>query len=626
MPSTLLGVRKYSTANDHTSKKAAKEAVVQLAFADRVLDLIQPKSFAKGGGAAVRGGKTGSRGAINGKGAMRGGMNGGGRGGFGGQAQGRFGGPPDGFNNGYATPPYPSQSPHPSPYFNQQQPLPNGQPQHNVHLFGPFAPPPGTPPAQGQDMVAYLDDFCRDWMGPSAPLPSYDVRQDPRTGLFGAVVRLSLAPNDANTKAFWVDFDFHTRADAQEAVARISVMDGVLDVVRREVPRFVGGVVAGAGFGPGPVARQPPPHQQPQTRFQQPQPQPRATGRQPLPPQGSPSVGPQAGGFAQQHRGAGKQDKPRAGTNKASNGPAAKPNAQAQASRDEADGKKSSLMASLYQTYEVLFDGQLSRKPVFDVSPADGSGRFAGSVRIALSPSQVISYTTPSIYTNKRDAKEAAAALAINEGKAVEQMKAVAAGEWAGAGTKASESTSTAEKASASSSSGRAGPAQVGQQGGGGANLASAQSFGLAGAGVAPSHQSAASSVGGAALPSGQGSSALVGVASTASSQPPRASSFGSAQQAQKKEGDSKAMSTLKDFCTSNSYPPPEFSSEAGLTTTSPDGSTSTTGVRVWCIVGELKFELPRPKSVEEGTEKLAGRVLKHLTAEVEKRKTEGTV
>jgi len=75
------------------------------------------------------------------------------------------------------------------------------------------------------------------------------------------------------------------------------------------------------------------------------------------------------------------------------------------------------------------------------------------------------------------------------------------------------------------------------------------------------------------------------------------------------------------DYCTANGYPPPEFDSEAGLTTTSPDGSTSTTGIRVWCIVGELKFELPRPKSVEDGTEKLAGRVLKHLTAEVEKRK-----
>jgi hypothetical protein len=181
MPSTLLGVRKYSTATEHTSKKAAKEAVVQLAFADRVLDLIQPKGFANGG-AAARGGKNAARGAMNGKGASRGGMSGGGRGGgFGGQGRGGFGGQPSGFNNGYPTPPYPSHSPHLSPYFRQQQQSPRGQPQHNVHLIGPFAPPAGTPPARVQDMVGYLDDFCRDWMGPSAPLPGYDVRQDPRS-------------------------------------------------------------------------------------------------------------------------------------------------------------------------------------------------------------------------------------------------------------------------------------------------------------------------------------------------------------------------------------------------------------------------------------------------------------
>lgn len=403
-------------------------------------------------------------------------------------------------------------------------------------------------------------------LSPISPLASHCPSPSLTAGLFGAVVRLSLAPNDANTKAFWVDYDFHTRADAQEAVARIAVMDGVLDVVRREVPRFVGAGAGGPGFGPGPVPRQPPPLQQPRPAFQQQQQQPRANGRQPLPPQGSPSVGPQ--GFAQQ-RGAGKQDKPRPTANKSSSGADSKP--KAQPSRDEGDGKKasSSLMVSLYQTYEVLFDGQLSRKPVFDVSPADGcescllafpfssplchlvadlarfprtAGQFAGTVRITLSPSHVISYTTPSIYTNKRDAKEAAAALAINEGKAVEQMKAVAASEWGGAGTKAPESTSTAEKALASSSSGRPVQAQVGQQGGG-AGLASAQSFGLAGAGVAPSHQSTASGGGGAALKSGQGPSAQVEAANLASSQPPRVSSQ---QHAQKREGDSKTMLTLK--------------------------------------------------------------------------------
>ena len=49
-------------------------------------------------------------------------------------------------------------------------------------------------------------------------------------------MRLSVTP--VNTKAYWVDHDFPTRGDAQEAVARIAIQDGVLDAVRRELPRF----------------------------------------------------------------------------------------------------------------------------------------------------------------------------------------------------------------------------------------------------------------------------------------------------------------------------------------------------------------------------------------------------
>jgi len=144
-------------------------------------------------------------------------------------------------------------------------------------------------------------------------------------------------------------------------------MDGVLDVVRREVPRFVGAGAGGPAFGLGPVPRQPPPQHQPRPPFQQQQPRP--SGRQPLPPQGSPSVRPQAGNSAQQQRNAGKQDKPRATATKSSTSADVKPKV-----RDDGDGKKpsSSLMVSLYQTYEVLFDGQLSRKPVFDVTSPDG--------------------------------------------------------------------------------------------------------------------------------------------------------------------------------------------------------------------------------------------------------------
>lgn len=183
------------------------------------------------------------------------------------------------------------------------------------------------------------------------------------------------------------------------------------------------------------------------------------------------------------------------------------------------------------------------RRLVADLAHAPATaGRFAGSVRISLTPSQVISHTTPSIYTNKRDAKEAAAALAINEGKAVERMKAVAASEWGGAGSHAPESTSIAEKASASSSSGQAVQARVGQQGAG-ANLASVQSLGLPEDGVAPSHQSRLSGRGGAAVQGGQRPSAQVEAASSASSQPARVVS--QQLQAPKKDGVSKAMSTL---------------------------------------------------------------------------------
>jgi hypothetical protein len=42
--------------------------------------------------------------------------------------------------------------------------------------------------------------------------------------------------------------------------------------------------------------------------------------------------------------------------------------------------------------------------------------------------------------------------------------------------------------------------------------------------------------------------------------------------------------------------------------------------MRVWCIVGELKFELPNPKEEKDGKERLAGRVLKHLTGELKKK------
>lgn len=51
-------------------------------------------------------------------------------------------------------------------------------------------------------------------------------------GYFGAVVRVSVGPS--NIKAFWVDQDFVNRGDAQEAVARIAVQDGLYEQIKQE--------------------------------------------------------------------------------------------------------------------------------------------------------------------------------------------------------------------------------------------------------------------------------------------------------------------------------------------------------------------------------------------------------
>lgn len=62
----------------------------------------------------------------------------------------------------------------------------------------------------------------------------------------------------------------------------------------------------------------------------------------------------------------------------------------------------------------------------------------------------------------------------------------------------------------------------------------------------------------------------------------------------------------------------PMFKEEMGQSE-GPNGESVESIARLWIVVGELKFELPHP-SAKDGREKLAGRVLKHLVKEKEKK------
>ena len=167
---------------EHAGKKQAKEAVVRLAFAEGVLDLIKPKfpmqAFAGRG-----------RGADRGRGGMRGAP----RGGFGGpMGRGGFNGPPPGqqgfgqrggfgfgaFNNRPPPPPMNQFNQHPPSFYPPQPQQYAGPPV--VPYGGPQAQFGGPPAPFSADPVQQFDDFCVDWMGPGH-LPAYEVRQHPQS-------------------------------------------------------------------------------------------------------------------------------------------------------------------------------------------------------------------------------------------------------------------------------------------------------------------------------------------------------------------------------------------------------------------------------------------------------------
>lgn len=86
-------------------------------------------------------------------------------------------------------------------------------------------------------------------------------------GLFGAVIRIFVRPD--NNKSFWVDQDFPSHGEAQAAVAKIAVQEGVIEAIQRECP----------AFNNPPAQQYPPQYQQPQQS--QPQAYPQNSYQQP---------------------------------------------------------------------------------------------------------------------------------------------------------------------------------------------------------------------------------------------------------------------------------------------------------------------------------------------------------
>ncbi|GAA5887024.1 hypothetical protein JCM6882_009421 [Rhodosporidiobolus microsporus] len=241
--STLTKIYRISPSAATPSRPSAKEAAIRLAFRERVLDLMMPPDFdpeAPASGSEKKADRKekraekraetkaakngpGAAGAVatRGRGAARGG-------------------------HAFA-------------------PSTHSAPASLVNGYGG-----GRYAAQPNSAVGYLDRFCQEWLGPGG-LPLYDIRQNNSAlpspfspvlypsliishlaaGYFGAVLRIPLPPAVSHLpppppKTFWVDFAHSDRSSAQEAVANVAVMDGIVEQIKAEVPPAMG------GFGPSP--------------------------------------------------------------------------------------------------------------------------------------------------------------------------------------------------------------------------------------------------------------------------------------------------------------------------------------------------------------------------------------
>ncbi|GAA5911338.1 hypothetical protein JCM5296_007330 [Sporobolomyces johnsonii] len=604
-------------AADYPNRKAAKEAVIRLALRERVLDVLK----ARGLGGAAKGVGKGARGTLlqgRGGGTTPGG--GGARGAFGGGGGGGGGGSPAytgfgvgagatfGYGPGPSTPakgmgigiyggaggPYLTPPPRQRPAF----PGSGG--------FAATGMGMGMGTGMGMGMavgpgvgagtaVGHLDQFCQSWMG-AGHVPSYDVRQNPQHGLFGAVLRIPLPPpahvphgGPPNVKAYWVDFDHPTRAAAQEAVAVLAVRDGVVEQIRSEVPprsRFGslerGGAGAGwGGGGGGGFQLRPPqypggasvgvgassPYLSQQSAFAaaafaasggggghkraleaQPSPLPQKKKKQKkdAPGGGPPSVASSSGAGAGAGAGAGE-------------------GAGAGAGAGQGKKQRTSSVSALHFACRDRLGGDARWRPSYEVRE-EGS-RFGATLTVALSTTSTdsrIVVVVPAVHSSKREAREAVARKAIEEARVLDLLPPGAEGVQAVEGTV------------------------------GGASASSSSASVVVKTEVVPPPQQQREAV----QPSGSGS--LATLVKKPPSSPPSSVPI-------LRGGKKSAKVRLEEYCAASSRPAPVFTRE----------SSSSGGARVWVVIADLKFELPNPPATPgEGEEKLAGRVLRHLMSQ----------
>ncbi|KAH8924216.1 hypothetical protein BT69DRAFT_98272 [Atractiella rhizophila] len=394
----------------------------------------------------------------------------------------------------------------------------------------------GIPPHdQMMQIVQQLDDFCLEWMGPGH-LPQYEVHRDERTGLFGCGVRIPITP--ANIKSFWTRHEFTARNDAQEACARIAMQDGIIDTVKREFP--------------------------PMTNLSSPMPAPSmGSGGMNTASQGGlgvfgfngsnafPNMHTGQGGFQQGGRGAGAfgrggaftgrggtQTRPIKSNNTSSSAKGA-PHKTVASHSESKSRKGESAVTQLNKTCQYVIGSEPQDMPEYEFLTDTTGSKFGAVVHVPLDSNQTTVFSIPSSFTSKREAKEAVAKLAIDQG-VLQQIKDKAE-------KRIDQIQSSLKDANQPYS-----PLKIGQK-----------------------------------------------------PQSDRPKTF---------------VHQLQEFTRSHNLPKPVFTSETGPAQEGGDGKEQV--LRVWVVIGDLKFELDKERFGKEhdGKERLAARVLKHLQKEESER------
>lgn len=252
-----------------------------------------------------------------------------------------------------------------------------------------------------------------------------------------------------------------------------------------------------------------------------------------------------------------------------------------------------------------------------------------------------MSFNTPAIHGSKREAKEAVASVAMAQ-NVVNSIKDTVARDWskdrpavaapvavpADASSSAGPSTSAPAQALPSTSSTANGalaasatPARVDDA----ATTLAPPPVVVASSASAPTSTPALETDASAPAPHARASNAAAGGPSRQTSAKPAGHEHGAKSRRSailQLEGSLDLSSLVvvvpanvalcAEYCQANDLKRPEFSQETG---TGADGQAEEQVLRVWVVLGDLKFELPNPKE-KDGKERLAGRVLKHLLKE----------